>query len=89
MQGVVPAAGEGTRLRPLTADRPKALVEVADEPMPPLLPDLVDAGEEHDGAVLVETVSRAVTTGVAETDSDGFLTNLLETGHRPEYSSPR
>ncbi|MFB6352660.1 MAG: sugar phosphate nucleotidyltransferase [Halobacteriales archaeon] len=33
MQGVVPAAGEGTRLRPLTADRPKGLVEVAGRPL--------------------------------------------------------
>lgn len=31
--GVVPAAGEGTRLRPLTADKPKGLVTVADEPL--------------------------------------------------------
>ncbi|MFP8890741.1 sugar phosphate nucleotidyltransferase [Natrialbaceae archaeon A-CW2] len=28
MQGVVPAAGEGTRLRPVTEQRPKGLVEV-------------------------------------------------------------
>jgi len=28
MQGVVPAAGEGTRMRPLTADKPKGLVEI-------------------------------------------------------------
>lgn len=33
MQAVVPAAGRGSRLRPETNDRPKGLVEVADEPL--------------------------------------------------------
>jgi glucose-1-phosphate thymidylyltransferase len=33
MIGVVPAAGEGTRLRPLTEDRPKGMVEIGDRPL--------------------------------------------------------
>ena len=33
MQAVVLAAGKGTRLRPLTADKPKAMVEVDEKPL--------------------------------------------------------
>jgi glucose-1-phosphate thymidylyltransferase len=43
-QGLVPAAGRGTRLRPLTDDRPKALVEVGDRP---LVEHVLEALEPH------------------------------------------
>lgn len=51
MQGVVPAAGRGTRLRPLTDDQPKALVRVAGTP---LLTHVFETLSPHvDGYVVV------------------------------------
>lgn len=52
MHGIVPAAGEGTRLGALTDDRPKPLVEVAGRPLIEYgLDALVDLGVE--GIVVV------------------------------------
>jgi glucose-1-phosphate thymidylyltransferase len=44
MQGLVPAAGRGSRLRPRTDERPKGLVEVAGRP---LLAHIFDALSPH------------------------------------------
>ena len=47
MKGVVIAAGEGTRLRPLTEDKPKGMVEVAGKPiLTHCFDQLVDLGAE-------------------------------------------
>ena len=48
MQAVVLAAGEGTRLRPLTTDQPKAMVAVDDQPLiAHCFDQLIDLGAEE------------------------------------------
>jgi glucose-1-phosphate thymidylyltransferase len=48
MKAVVLAAGEGTRLRPLTEEKPKALVEVAGEPiLTHCFDQLIDLGADE------------------------------------------
>jgi glucose-1-phosphate thymidylyltransferase len=48
MKAVVLAAGKGTRLRPLTEDKPKALVEVNDKPLVEhVFDDLIDLNAEE------------------------------------------
>jgi len=48
MKAVVLAAGQGTRLRPLTEDKPKAIVEVDDKPiLEDVFDNLIEIGAEE------------------------------------------
>ena len=48
MYGVVPAAGKGTRLRPLTDNTPKGMVEIGDRPlMTHVFDRLISVGVDH------------------------------------------
>jgi len=48
MKAVILAAGEGTRLRPLTEDKPKVLVEVDDKPiLEDVFDNLIDVGVDE------------------------------------------
>ena len=85
LRGVVPAAGEGTRLRPLTDGRPKALVEVAGRP---LLAHVLDAlaGLRPHGLASVVVVIPAGDAGdaIAGRFGDAYRDTSLVYARQPE-----
>ena len=72
LAGVVLAAGEGRRLRPLTEERPKPLCPVGDRP---LLDHALDRVRPHVGAVAVNAhhLADQVAAHLAEHDPDAHL----------------
>src|SRR4051812_639216 len=83
MRAIILAAGVGNRLRPLTADRPKGIVEVAGRPLLcHTLAQLRVAGTEH--AVVVtgyrDELLRATLTASSPRPD-------LEFVHNPRYAS--
>lgn len=79
MQGVVPAAGRGSRLRPLTDDRPKALVEVGDRP---LLSHVLDALAPHVESYVVVVGYRG--EQIRERYGDGYRGRPISYVEQPE-----
>jgi choline kinase len=79
MRAVILAAGEGTRLRPHTADRPKCLVPLAGRPLLDWQIDaLADAGIRDVTVVTGYRGDMVAATGVATVENDAYdRTNMV------------
>jgi NDP-sugar pyrophosphorylase family protein len=86
MKAMVLAAGLGTRLRPLTDDRPKALVEVAGRTMLEITLSRLRASGVHDVIVNVHHLADKIAEFLAANDNFGMHIDisreptLLDTG---------
>lgn len=60
MKAVIMAGGEGSRLRPLTCDRPKPMVPVANRPMMVHIVELLKKHGFHDVAVTLQYMPEAI-----------------------------
>lgn len=72
MKALILAAGLGTRLRPLTDDRPKALVEVCGRTMLERTLDTLSSGGITDFVVNVHHFAQKIVDFLAEHDNFGF-----------------
>ncbi len=78
MRAVVLAAGEGTRLRPLTSDRPKCLVELAGRPLLAWQLDALDAAGVEDITIVTGYRDDQITAGTRRVHNPRFdETNMV------------
>jgi choline kinase len=78
MRAVILAAGEGTRLRPLTADRPKCLVPFADHPLLEWQLAALDRAGVDDVTIVTGYRADAITVGTRRIHNERFAdTNMV------------
>jgi choline kinase len=78
MRAVVLAAGEGTRLRPLTADRPKCLVELAGRPLLAWQLDALAHAGVDDVTIVTGYRAEAITGGTRRVHNPRYAeTNMV------------
>lgn len=78
MRAVVLAAGEGTRLRPLTSDRPKCLVELAGRPLLDWQLDALSAAGVDDITIVTGYRDDQITAGTRRVRNPRFdETNMV------------
>jgi L-glutamine-phosphate cytidylyltransferase len=79
MKAIILAAGEGTRLRPLTLDRPKCLVELAGRPLLDYQLDALHACDIHDIFIVTgHCAARLAPYGLPTRHNDAYAsTNMV------------
>lgn len=84
IQVVAPAAGKGTRPRPLTAEKPTALVDIADEPIPVYCFDELPDIDADEAPVRQAPIPKGV--GLSGDDSESRLDRPVESACRESKS---
>ncbi|MEB2365069.1 MAG: sugar phosphate nucleotidyltransferase, partial [Chloroflexota bacterium] len=60
MKAIILAAGQGTRLRPVTLTMPKPMVPVANKPLIEYAVDLLKAAGVHDIGIIVNSLESPI-----------------------------
>ena len=77
MKGIIFAAGLGSRLRPLTLEKPKSLVEINDQPILSFILDAFEMSRIKDIIICVGYQKEKITSLCRDYPKLNFIPNFL------------